>query len=46
VVAEHHLDDALADAYGNLRLTTRKRYGKTCVSLYLDANSPDDVAET
>ena len=46
VVAEHHLDDALADAYGNLRLTTRKRYGKTSVSLYLHANSPDDVAET
>jgi 16S rRNA (guanine(966)-N(2))-methyltransferase RsmD len=47
VVAEHHVDDALADAYGNLRLTTRKRYGKTSVSLYLQANSPDDdVAET
>jgi len=46
VVAEHHVDDALADAYGNLRLTTRKRYGKTSVSLYLHANSPDDVADT
>ncbi len=47
VVAEHHIDDRLAEEYGNLRLTTRKRYGKTGVSLYLEGNSPDDdVAET
>ena len=46
VVAEHHLDDALADAYGDLRLTTRKTLWEDSVSLYLDANSPDDVAET
>lgn len=46
VAAEHHLEDRLAEAYGTLRLTTAKRYGKTGVSLYWNGRNPDDVAET
>lgn len=46
VAAEHHLEDRLAEAYGTLRLTTAKRYGKTAVSLYRNEGNPDDVAET
>ncbi|HSP95963.1 MAG TPA: 16S rRNA (guanine(966)-N(2))-methyltransferase RsmD [Candidatus Dormibacteraeota bacterium] len=46
VAAEHHADDRLAESYGNLQLTTAKRYGKTVVSLYRNAQHPDDVAET
>jgi 16S rRNA G966 N2-methylase RsmD len=46
VAAEHHLEDRLAQAYGTLRLTTARRYGKTVVSLYQNAQDPDDVAET
>jgi 16S rRNA (guanine(966)-N(2))-methyltransferase RsmD len=46
VAAEHHVDDGLAEAYGDLRLTTAKRYGKTVVSLYLDTRSRGDLAET
>lgn len=46
VAVEHHADDRLADRYGNLRLTTAKRYGKTVLSLYRNAQAPDDVAET
>lgn len=44
--AEHHVDDRLAEAYGSLRLTTAKRYGKTVVSLYRDVESRADLAET
>jgi len=43
---EHHADDRLAAAYGDLRLTTAKRYGKTVVSLYLGTRSRGDLAET
>jgi len=46
VAAEHHVDDPLADAYGDLRLTTARRYGKTVVSLYLSTRSRSDMAET
>jgi len=34
VVAEHHVDDALAGEYGELRLTASKRYGSTALTLY------------
>ncbi len=40
VVVEHHVDDALHDAYGTLRLTTRRRYGKTAVALYANEPAP------
>jgi 16S rRNA (guanine(966)-N(2))-methyltransferase RsmD len=33
-VAEHHIDDALAERYGPLQLTTSKRYGSTALTLY------------
>ena len=46
VAVEHHSDDRLGDAYGDLRLTTTKRYGKTVVSLYLSTHSRGDMAET
>jgi 16S rRNA (guanine(966)-N(2))-methyltransferase RsmD len=46
VMAEHHVDDRLAETYGTLRLTTSKRYGKTVLSLYRRTESPDDMAET
>jgi 16S rRNA (guanine(966)-N(2))-methyltransferase RsmD len=46
VVVEHHAEDQLAEAYGDLRLTTARRYGKTVVSLYQNAQQVDDVAET
>ncbi len=34
---EHHVDDVLADAYGPLRLTATRRYGKTAVALFSDS---------
>jgi 16S rRNA (guanine(966)-N(2))-methyltransferase RsmD len=34
VAVEHHTDDALAEAYGQLRLTAARRYGKTGLALY------------
>jgi 16S rRNA (guanine(966)-N(2))-methyltransferase RsmD len=34
VMVEHHRDDPLASAYGGLRLTQARRYGKTCLTLY------------
>lgn len=40
VVVEHHVDDALASAYGLLHLTHTRRYGKTCLSLF-QMNAPD-----
>jgi pantetheine-phosphate adenylyltransferase len=36
-VVEHHVEDALADAYDELRLTATRRYGKTAVTLYVRA---------
>jgi 16S rRNA G966 N2-methylase RsmD len=46
VAVEHHVDDRLGEAYGELRLTTAKRYGKTVVSLYRGTRSRGDMAET
>lgn len=46
VAVEHHVDDRLGEAYGDLRLTTAKRYGKTVVSLYRGTRSRGDMAET
>lgn len=45
-VAEHAADDRLREAYGDLRLTTAKRYGNTVLSLFMGARTRDDVAET
>jgi pantetheine-phosphate adenylyltransferase len=44
VAVEHHIDDVLADAYGSLRLTAARRYGKTAVALYSDARTVEPVA--
>lgn len=44
VAAEHHVDDALAERYGGLRLTASKRYGSTALTLY--SNSVERTAET
>jgi len=38
-VAEHHIDDLLADGYGPLQLTACKRYGSTALTLYQVADS-------
>ena len=46
-MAEHGADDRLQDSYGDLRLTTAKRYGNTVLSLFMvGARTRDDVAET
>jgi len=34
VIGEGHVDDAVAETYGTLRLTRTRRYGKTSVVLY------------
>jgi hypothetical protein len=34
VVIEHHGKDELADRFGTLRCTRRRRYGETVVSIY------------
>lgn len=46
VAVEHHVDDQLGEAYGDLRLTTAKRYGKTILSLFLSRRIRSDLAET
>ncbi|MFN8641386.1 MAG: 16S rRNA (guanine(966)-N(2))-methyltransferase RsmD [Candidatus Binatia bacterium] len=46
VAVEHHQDDHLAEVYGDLRLTTAKRYGKTIVSLFFGTHRGGDQAET
>jgi 16S rRNA (guanine(966)-N(2))-methyltransferase RsmD len=38
VAVEHRVDDALAVAYGSLRLTAARRYGKTAVTLFSDSH--------
>lgn len=40
VVVEHHVEDVLLPHYGDLRLTTAKRYGKTAVALYASEPAP------
>lgn len=42
--AEHHVDDALAETYGGLRLTASKRYGSTALTLY--SNGVERMAVT
>jgi pantetheine-phosphate adenylyltransferase len=44
VAVEHHVDDALAEAYGRLRLTAARRYGKTAVALFSDSRMVEQVA--
>jgi 16S rRNA (guanine(966)-N(2))-methyltransferase RsmD len=44
VAAEHHVDDALAESYGRLRLTTARRYGKTALALFSDSRMVEQVA--
>lgn len=44
VAAEHHVDDVVAEAYGDLRLTAARRYGKTAVTLFSDSRIADQVA--
>ncbi len=34
-VVEHHVDEAPASAYGTLRLTQARRYGKTALALFV-----------
>jgi 16S rRNA (guanine(966)-N(2))-methyltransferase RsmD len=42
VVVEHHVDDGLADAYGPLRLTAARRYGKTALTVFSSARMVDE----
>ena len=35
VMAEHHVDETPAAAYGSLRLTQTRRYGKTALALFV-----------
>jgi hypothetical protein len=44
VAVEHHVDDALADAYGALRLTAARRYGKTAVALFSNSRTVEQAA--
>lgn len=44
VAAEHHVDDALAESYGSLRLTAARRYGKTALALFSDSRMVEQVA--
>ncbi len=46
VVAERHVDDQLEDAYGVLRLTRTRRYGKTGVVLFAVASTIDRVTQS
>jgi len=39
VMAEHHVDEAPAAAYGRLRLTQTRRYGKTAIALFVAAEA-------
>ena len=44
VAVEHHVADALAEAYGPLRLTAARRYGKTAVAVFSDSRTVDQAA--
>jgi len=39
LMVEHHADEPPADAYGVLRLTQSRRYGKTCLALFTSPTS-------
>lgn len=44
VVVEHHVEDALAEAYGALRLTAIRRYGKTALTVFSNSPRAEEVA--
>lgn len=44
VAVEHHVQDALAEAYGALRLTAARRYGKTALALFSNSRMVDQAA--
>jgi len=44
VVVEHHVEDALAEAYGSLRLTAARRYGKTALALFSNSRMVEQAA--
>ena len=44
VVVEHHVEDALAEAYGSLRLTAARRYGKTALALFSNSRRVEQAA--
>jgi 16S rRNA (guanine(966)-N(2))-methyltransferase RsmD len=44
VAVEHHVGDALAEAYGALRLTAARRYGKTAVALFSNSRMVEQAA--
>ncbi len=46
VVAEGHVDDQLAGAYGPLRLTQTRRYGKTALTLFGVTGESEEMAES
>jgi 16S rRNA (guanine(966)-N(2))-methyltransferase RsmD len=46
VAVEHHADDQLASAYGCLRLTAARRYGKTGLALYSSSQMVEQAAAT
>jgi 16S rRNA (guanine(966)-N(2))-methyltransferase RsmD len=46
VMVERHIDDELAEAYGALRLTQTRRYGKTALSLYCVARETEQGRES
>lgn len=46
VAVEHHLDDPLAPAYGPLRLTVARAYGKTALALFLNSRMAVEVTAT
>lgn len=44
VAVEHHVDEAPAEAYGALRLTAQRRYGKTAVAVFSNSHRAEEVA--
>ena len=43
VMAERHVDDPIAEAYGEIRLTQSRRYGKTTLALFTVNDATDKV---
>ncbi|MBI3783537.1 MAG: pantetheine-phosphate adenylyltransferase [Deltaproteobacteria bacterium] len=46
VMVEHHVDEPPAQAYGTLRLTQSRRYGKTALALFANEGMPQVQKET
>jgi 16S rRNA (guanine(966)-N(2))-methyltransferase RsmD len=44
VAVEHQVADQLAEAYGTLRLTAARRYGKTAVAVFSDSRMVEQAA--